>query len=151
MSMKYGIVLVVLIHRKNFKEILLVKRAREPEIGKWSLAGGFGALETEVNPLKAVRKEIYDDLGVEFNSSLYKLKFWERPGPTLYLYFHGGISGHPKPISKTISAAEWFPVEKVLNMKLAFEEKDKPVIKQFKKDFTKAITRTGLWLPGKEP
>jgi len=138
-KMKYRIVLMAIIHRNNFKEILLGKRKREPEIDKWSLPGGIGALETEKDPFKAIVKEVYDDFLVNFDCKFYTKRFSEDPEPTVYLYFQGTLKEEPKlrSDSPTDKEIKWFSVDDILKMNIGFENVHKPVIQQFKKDFLK--------------
>ena len=136
--MNYKIVLISIIHRKNFQELLLVKRKREPEIGKWSLSGGYGALEKEKDPLKAINLELQQDFQTKFNGKFYTIQYKNQKEPTLCLYFVGELEGEPKVPEKTKSIQEirWFSTEKVLKMDLAFGNKDKEIIKKLKKDFS---------------
>jgi hypothetical protein len=137
--MKHNLVLVALIHRNNYKELLLVKRKREPEINKWSLPGGVGALEKEKDPFKAIKIEIHSDFLVDYDcNNFYNLKSIEEKEPTLYLYFEGKTKGEPKlrKDSKTDKEIKWFKVDDIIKMKIGFENRDKPVIKKFKKDYS---------------
>lgn len=135
--MGYKIVLISIMHKNNFKELLLVKRKRHPGMGMWSLPGGVEALENEKDPFKAILYEVYTDFSVKFTSHFYTLKFGLDPDPTLYLYFHGEIVGEPRirEDTKTIKEMKWFPIDEILRMNLAFEEKDKPIIRRFKDNF----------------
>ncbi len=130
---------MAIIHRNNFKEILLGKRKREPEIDKWSLSGGIGALETEKDPFKAIVKEVYDDFSVDFDCRFYTIKFDKYPEPTIYLYFQGAVKEEPKlrKDSPTDKEIKWFSIDDVLKMNIGFENVHKPIIQQFKKDFLK--------------
>ena len=130
--MAYKIVLISLIHRNNKKELLLVKRKREPGKDLWSLPGGVGALEEEKDPFKAVHIEVMGDFSTRYECGLFTVRF-ERQEEILHFYFEGIIDREPeiKENSKTMKETKWFPVEEVLDMKLTFEELDKPVIKEF--------------------
>ena len=75
--MNFRIILVAVIKNEK-EEILLVKRAREPGKGKWSLPGGFGAFEKEKNPLKAIDIEVRDDFGVDFKGEFYDISYEEQ-------------------------------------------------------------------------
>jgi len=113
----------------------LIKRKREPGMGKWSLPGGVGALEKENNPMKAVAQEVQGDFGVDYiNCDLFTMQYSDQTEPTLRLYFYGKIKGDPQIKSvKTIQELKWFTIDEALDTELAFEETDKEVIHNFKK------------------
>ncbi len=95
--MSYKIVLISIIHRNNKSEILLTKRKRKPEIDKWSLPGGTGALETESDPNKAIFLEVRSDFGVNIvNPKLLLVKSISAPEPILRFYFEGELGGEPE-------------------------------------------------------
>ena len=129
---------MAIIHRNNFKEILLGKRKREPEIDKWSLPGGIGVLETEKDPFKAIVKEVYDDFLVDYVCNFHTIRFGKYPEPTIYLYFQGTVREEPKlrNDSSTDKQIKWFSVDDVLKMNIGFEKIHKPVIQQFRDDFS---------------
>ena len=131
--MKYNIVLIPILFNKSH-EILLIRRWRDPEKGKWSLPGGIGALETQPNPTLAILNEVKSELGVDYvNCKLFTIKFTNDPEPTLCLYFHGNIQGTLQ-TNEDYGSQEfkWIAIDEVLNMEIAFEGKDKEVIKCFK-------------------
>ena len=130
--MNYRIVLVSIIHKNNFQEFLLVKRKREPFIGRWSLAGGVGALEQEKDPFKAINLENQGDFNTDFKGKFYTARFKEGPEPTIALYFVGELVEEPKVEEDniTISDPTWFSKEDLLKIDLAFEE-DQEVLKEF--------------------
>jgi ADP-ribose pyrophosphatase YjhB (NUDIX family) len=130
--MKYNVVLISIIYNDK-KEILLVRRNREPGMGKWSLSGGVGALKEESDPMKAVATEVYGDFGVNYiDYDLLTIQYSDQPEPTLRLYFYGKIEGDPQIKSvKTIQELRWFSAPDALNKELAFEESDKEVIRYF--------------------
>ena len=132
--MNYNVVLVSLVHRKNFKELLLVKRKRNPGKGKWSLPGGFGALKETSNPFIAIHREEDMDFSIGAKTSFFTINFVKNPKPALNLYFLVKLLGTPriKKSSKSIQEYKWFPIVDVLKMDLAFKE-DKEVIKRFKR------------------
>jgi len=131
--MKYNIVLIPIIFN-NAHEILLIRRWRDPEKGKWSLPGGIGALEMQPNPMLAVLNEVKSELGVDFvDCKLFTTKYTGIPEPTLFLYFYGNIQGTVQ-TNKEYGSQEfkWLAIDEALNIDIAFEEKDKEVIKCFK-------------------
>ena len=129
----YKIVLVSLIHRNNKSEILLTKRKREPEVDKWSLPGGTGALETEPDPQVAILKEVMGDFGVDIvHPKLFCTKFTINPEPTLRLYFEGELNGEPQIKGlRTIKELKWFQKEDISKEDFAFKEVDLDVVHQF--------------------
>lgn len=135
--MLYKIILVSIIHRKNKSELLLTKRNREPEIDKWSLPGGTGALETEADPQLAVSKEALSDFETEIvNPKLFCIKYISQPEPTLRLYYQGELSDEPKIRSiKTIKEMKWFTLEEAACIDLAFKNIDTKIINQFREEF----------------
>ena len=136
--MSYKLILISIIHRKNKSEILLVKRNREPGLGKWSLPGGTGALRDEPNPELAIGKEIFGDFDVKaIGPKLFRLKYTTESEPTLHLYFQTELEEEPKIKSvKTIQELRWFPLEEVSRIDLAFKEIDTEIIEQFRKEFS---------------
>lgn len=131
--MSYKIVLISIIHRNNKSEILLTKRKRKPELDKWSLPGGTGALETESDPNKAIFLEVQSDFGVNIvNPKLLLVKCISAPEPILRFYFEGELGGEPEIKGlKTIKALGWFKIEDTLNLDLAFKEIDLDILYQF--------------------
>ena len=126
----HKLVLTAIIHNADYKKILLVKRAREPFIEKWSLPGGVGAFEKEKDPEKAIGIEVFDDLGVKFNNKFYTLSYEKQPEPTIKLFFTGTLEGEPFNNSKeTTSEIKWFGLDEILKIDLAFNDKD--VLKKF--------------------
>jgi ADP-ribose pyrophosphatase YjhB (NUDIX family) len=131
--MQYNLILISFIYNQK-GEILLTKRKREPGMGKWSFSGGVGALKEESDPFKAVAKEVYFDFGVEYvEYALFAMKYENKNGPILRLYFQGKINAEPQIKGlNTIAELGWFSASDVLGMELAFEEADKDVFKQFR-------------------
>lgn len=64
-------VAVDIICYKQNGEILLIKRANNPEIGKWALPGGF------VNPnetcVRAAARELFEETGINIHPSVLEL------------------------------------------------------------------------------
>jgi ADP-ribose pyrophosphatase YjhB (NUDIX family) len=127
---KYSLILIPIIFNES-GEILLVKRNREPEREKWSLPGGTGALDKEVNPEKAVAREVFQDFGSKYiDFRIYSIKFSDKPEPILRLYYLGRIKKAPRIESlKTIRELKWFSISEISKIELAFGEFDRDVIK----------------------
>ena len=82
----YNLVLVSIIHRKNRREILLIRRKRNPGKDMWSLPGGTGSLGKETDLGLAVKKEVRSDFSVEYlNYNLFAVRARKIPEPTIYL------------------------------------------------------------------
>lgn len=131
--MHYKVVLVSILHRNNKSEILLTKRKREPEIDKWSLPGGTGALEVESDPSRAIFLEVKSDFGVNIlHPRLFTVKCISDPEPVLRFYFEGELDGEPEIKGlKTIKELQWFRLEDALKLDLAFKEIDLVCLSQF--------------------
>lgn len=131
--MPYKIVLISIIHRNNRGEILLTKRKREPELDKWSLPGGTGALELEMDPSKAISLEVQSDFGVNIiNPKLFVVKCVSATEPILRFYFEGELDGEPEIKGlKTIKELRWFKIEDINQLDLAFKDIDLEVINSF--------------------
>lgn len=131
--MFYKVVLISIIHRKNGGEILLTKRKRKPEIDKWSLPGGNGALETESDPNKAILLEVQSDFGVNIvNPKLFLVKYVATSEPILRFYFEGELDGEPEIKGlKTIKELRWFNLEDSKELDLAFKKTDLEALNQF--------------------
>jgi ADP-ribose pyrophosphatase YjhB (NUDIX family) len=137
--MRYKLILISIIHRKNKSELLLVRRNREPGYDKWSLPGGVGALESEPNPTLANSEEVFGEFGTNIlNPKIFHLEYTAEPEPALHLYFHGKLEGEPKIYSpKTTKELKWVPFSEVSQIDLAFKEVDLEVIEQFQEEFSK--------------
>jgi len=107
-------------------QLLLVKRAKNPAIGKWDFPGGF--VEPNEHPVQAVQREIKEELGVEsIIGELFGLY-----GPTEYFYegkrrFNGDVyylatlnSDNVQPADDVADFA-WFSLENLpSNDQIAF-------------------------------
>ena len=111
-------------------KVLLLKRNREPEKGKWSLPGGVGSLKKYPNPVDAVKNEVKYDLGVAFIvDSFFDYSFYEgKEGPAVVLHFIGKITG--KPILNKTEIVDWkFFSQKELPDEIAFNNQN--ILKKF--------------------
>lgn len=108
---------------EKYDKILLVKRNTEPFKGRWALPGGhvdFGETAEQ-----AIIRETKKETGLEFK----QLKFFkyydeinpERAWHAIVLVFTGIVKGKVKRKKiNEIANVKWFPINKVDNMKLAF-------------------------------
>jgi 8-oxo-dGTP diphosphatase len=111
---------VALIATKNEKEILLVRRTTEPEIGCWCLPGGF--IELGETPIEAVHRELSEETGLHCTiDRLFEV------GTVINGYYGDVVvlcylitlaEGTPQP-GDDADRVEFFPVEKLPS--LAFQ------------------------------
>lgn len=105
--------------------VLLVRRAVEPERGKWALPGGY--MDAGEMPDEALRREVYEETGI-----------WVEVGPLLGIFAMGGPGSSRAGIvlayraspaglevpellcQDDVDAADWFPPDH-LPTELAFE------------------------------
>jgi len=92
--------------------LLLVRRAREPDKGKWDLPGGF--LDEGEHPLDALRRELREETGLEIEPGEFIGVFVDRYGDaadapaTLNLYWTARVvGGRPRP-ADDVSELRWF-------------------------------------------
>lgn len=98
------------------KQLLLVKRAKDPAIGEWDFPGGF--VEPNEHPEQAVQREIKEELGVESTIG----EFFGLYGPTEYFYqgkrrFNGDVYYTAQLLSDQLQPADdvadfaWFALD----------------------------------------
>jgi len=125
---------IVILNDKN--QVLLMKRAADSRIGKWSLPGGF--LENFETPEEAVLRETKEEIDVEVqieNFLLFSISkyIYEGGGYVLPIHFRGRIkSGEPKP-TKFASEVRWFDRKDIPWDDIAFESNKKALKKVFEK------------------
>lgn len=124
----YNVILIELI--KKDKEILLVKRSRNPGIGKWGLPAGNGALKDDRNPFTAINEEVKMDFHVASKASLFSVEFNPEEPSNLYIYFIVELLGEPKYyFSESFSEFKWFTIQEVLLLDLAIPFDKKIILK----------------------
>jgi len=121
---KYKTTCAVVLNAK--KELLLIKRAREPFKGVWALVSGVGGTKKGLVPAEAVRDEVYYDLDVPFDGKfVFSVPAENDQFSDEILVFKGTVDEtkiHPNP--KVISEFRWFAQKDVRNLDtLAFEHK----------------------------
>lgn len=104
------------------KEVLLMRRGKEPHKGEWSILGGVGAFERSSNPIEAVKGEVKADLDCEFEPTFFTYEYQNQKGdvPKVKLYFYGPISGDIKISPDYVLEYKWFSFREAIGMKLAF-------------------------------
>ncbi len=121
-------------------KFLLVKRAREPFNGLWSIIGGLSIMNKDhsSDPLQASKDEVFCDIQCEFiNPKFYKYVFREENKPTICLFFYGDIKGTPHPNREYVSNQRWFSLHEIKDMELAFEHKK--ILHEFIEDILKIL------------
>ena len=95
--------------------VLLARRAREPDKGKWDVPGGF--IEEGEQPLDALRRELLEETGLEIEPIDFVGAWVDRYGDaedapsTLNLYWTARIvSGEPE-AADDVSELAWFPLD----------------------------------------
>ena len=109
-------------------EVLLANRAVDPFQGHWDLPGGF--LHNGEDPLKGLKREIAEELGLELAEctlfSTYVETYPRNDIPeeaqfTLCLFYHCPLQGNiPLRAEDDISEVRWFPLD-ALPDTLAFQ------------------------------
>lgn len=108
-------------------EILLLRRAKEPSIGKWDTPGGF--IEVGETPEQGAAREIFEETGLTVTRLDYLVAL-----PNVYAYsgvcydlidifFVGHITGHP-PIrlqESEVNAYQFFRPEDIRLEEVAFD------------------------------
>lgn len=119
----------------NQGQILLVKRNIEPKYGYWDAAGGF--LEEGEDPIKGVKREIKEELGVtiKINRLVGIYMDWYMCGyntSTLNIIYEAKVvAGKMEPMSD-VGVLKWFDRKNIPWGKLAFKWM-KPALKDWLK------------------
>lgn len=97
--------------------VLLARRAREPDRGKWDVPGGF--VEEGEDPLAALRRELLEETSLEIEPGDFVGAWADRYGDeddapsTLNLYWTARIvSGEPH-AADDVSELTWFPLDEL--------------------------------------
>ena len=117
--------LVTIAIIKNNDKILLIKRANEPEIGKWALPGGTGAFDKFSDPKDAIKCEVRYDFNIDFTINCF-FNYYFRQDPDysfLSLVFVGRIKEKPNINPKSVFEWGYFSEDEIRNLDLAFEHR----------------------------
>ena len=114
----------------NKDKVLLIKRNKEPDKGKWALPGGTGSFKKYPNPIDAVKDEVKYDLKAEFIiDSFFNYSFYEgKEGSAVTLHFKGKLLSNPNPNKDEVSEWKYFS-QNELQENIAFDHKE--VLKRF--------------------
>jgi ADP-ribose pyrophosphatase YjhB (NUDIX family)/catechol 2,3-dioxygenase-like lactoylglutathione lyase family enzyme len=93
--------------------VLLGRRAREPEAGRWDVLGGF--VHEDEHGLEALRRELREETGCEVEPldfvGAFADRYGEEGGATLNLFWTARIlSGVPQP-ADDVAELQWFALE----------------------------------------
>ncbi|MFH0873290.1 MAG: NUDIX hydrolase [Candidatus Komeilibacteria bacterium] len=95
-------------------QVLLARRAKEPDKGTWGPPGGF--VDWGEDPVAAIKREIREEMHVEFTplKLLTAVHSWYHFGglktSVLLLAYRGTIEGDIK-ADDDVDALEWFPLD----------------------------------------
>ena len=97
--------------------VLLARRARDPDRGRWDVPGGF--VEEGEDPLAALRRELLEETSLEIQPVDFVGAWVDRYGDgddapsTLNLYWTAGVaSGEPEP-ADGVSELAWFSLDEL--------------------------------------
>lgn len=116
-----AVVLGLIVNDRN--EVLMAKRALNPEKGKWDIPGGF--IDFGEEPLHAIVREMREECHVEFTPTqclgVYKgwYDFQGLQDSHAVIYYIGTIKGNPEP-DDDVDEVRWFPLD-ALPKDLAFD------------------------------
>lgn len=124
----------VVIENKN-KGILLAKRIFEPYKGYWDIPGGF--IQTGETWQEAAKREISEELGIDVdvkNIFTARTNEYEYSGityPVLSMFTFALTDAEPSKVADDVSDFKFVSRKKILQEKLAWEEMQKSVLKDY--------------------
>jgi ADP-ribose pyrophosphatase YjhB (NUDIX family) len=95
--------------------VLLARRAREPDKGKWDVPGGF--IEEGEQPLDALRRELLEETGLKIEPVKFVGVWVDRYGDaedapsTLNLYWTARIVSGEAEAADDVSELDWFSLD----------------------------------------
>lgn len=109
-------------------KVLVVRRGREPQKGKWDLPGGF--VDQHESAEQALSREIYEELAMTLSTGLRYLGAWPNEYPyegvryhTLDMFFTANVAELPavQLDNQEVSDFQWVPVEQLTSLPFAFD------------------------------
>lgn len=94
-------------------DVLLVRRAVEPNRHQWDCPGGF--VDPDEHPEQTVRREMREELGIDVEITRFVGIFMDRYGDdgesTLNVYYEAVIVGGELSPGSDVGEAAWFPLD----------------------------------------
>ena len=104
-------------------KFLILKRAREPQMGRWDMPGGF--VEPGEHPEEALRRELREETALEVRVEhlvgIYPSVYGDTGKKTLDLAYHCSISGGEFALSDESRDASWLALEDFPELAFAAE------------------------------
>ena len=115
------------------KKVLLSKRARDPNKGKWAVIGGFSAV-FETTTETGVR-EALEETGLEIRLvkllTEQTLEYGPYKEPLLQFFYLGRIVGGIIKIDSELEQVKWFDIDKIPTLAAVTENKALDVLRKY--------------------
>ncbi len=122
-DIKVKVVCAIIVDEKG--RVLLTKRARDPDMGKWALLSGIGASRKGLREVEAIVDEVKTDLGVVFSGELlFENKIENSETTNGVQVYVGEIDGDLVLNPEAATDSDWLTLENALEFDLAFDHKE---------------------------